>query len=155
MPENARTQLDPMSHNCPACAAGPNQPCRTRGDREAEYPHIRRQLLVDGWVQRRALRRALPVRALCCECGNLRTVSASYRRYDDNLSCDDNLHPLGWRCTMTLKCSICRGPTRHAILRDDEDRPEFRDIAETRQHLQPGAGIPPMSYRFLMGDGSE
>ncbi|MDT5328095.1 MAG: hypothetical protein QOF25_5247 [Mycobacterium sp.] len=141
MSENTRTQLDPMSRKCPVCAAGTNQPCRTRGDREAKYPHVRRLCLVDEWVQQRALRRALPIRALCCECGNLRTVSADYRRRADNLSFDDNLHPLGWRCTRTLKCSICRAPIRHAVLRDDDsDRPEFRDIAETRQHLRAGGG---------------
>jgi hypothetical protein len=81
-------------------------------------------------------------RALCCECGNLRTTSARYRRNDDNLTFEDNRHPQGWRCTRTLKCSICRAPTRHAVLRDDDsDRPEFRDIAETRQHLRPGEGL--------------
>jgi hypothetical protein len=100
------------------------------------------------------LRRASRIRALCCECGNLRTTSAGYRRNDDNLTFEDNRHPQGWRCTRTLKCSICRAPTRHAVLRDDDsDRPEFRDIAETRMHLAPGGGIPPMPYGFLMGGG--
>jgi hypothetical protein len=144
-----------LSYRCPLCAAEPGQVCCTRGGREAEYPHIQRRLLVDEWLQQQALRRASRTRALCCECGNLRTASAGYRRNDDNLTFDDNRHPQGWRCTVTLKCSICRGPTRHAVLRDDEDRPEFRDIAETRMHLAPGTGFPPMSYRFLMGDGTE
>jgi hypothetical protein len=153
MPENTRNQPDPMAHKCPACAAEPNQPCRTRGGRETD-PHVRRLLLVDEWEQQRALRRVSRVRALCCECGNLRTTSAGYRKNDDNLTCDDNLHPLGWRCTQTLKCAICRIPTRHAVLRDNCE-PRFRDIAETRMHLKTGAGVPPLSYRYLMGDGTE
>jgi hypothetical protein len=73
------------------------------------------------------------VRALCCECGNLRTVSANHRsRNDDNRSgeCDDDAR--GWRVTGTLKCSVCGGKTRHALLRDDDT--EFRDIAELGKH---------------------
>lgn len=69
------------------------------------------------------------VRALCCECGNLRTVSANHRsRKDDNRSgeCDDD--PRGWRVTGTLKCSECGGATRHALLRDACG--EYRDVAE-------------------------
>jgi hypothetical protein len=151
MSENTPTPDQCLSYRCPVCSAEPGQVCRTRGGREAEYPHIRRRRLVDEGLRRRAS----SVRALCCECGNLRRVNARYRRYDDNLSYDDNLHPLGWRCTITLKCWICRGPARHAILRDDvSDRPEFRDIAETRMHLAPGTGVPPMSYGFLMGEQS-
>jgi hypothetical protein len=147
MSENTRTKPDPMSHECPVCAAGANQPCRTRGGREAEYPHIRRQLLVDEELRQQALRRASRVRALCCQCGNLRTMSTGYHRNDDNRTFEDNRHPLGWRCTTTLKCSICRDSTRHAVLRDDEDRPEFRDIAETRQHLRAGEGLPFGAFR--------
>ncbi|MGA8332960.1 MAG: DUF6315 family protein [Mycobacterium sp.] len=86
------------------------------------------------------------VRALCCECGNLRTVSAHHRsRKDDNRSgeCDDD--PRGWRVTGTLKCSVCGGKTRHALLRDDD--PEFRDIAELGRHEQQlaiaAAALPP------------
>src|ERR1700761_3185938 len=75
------------------------------------------------------------VRALCCECGNLRTVSSSYRRYDAAQSRDDDRHPQGWRMTCTLKCSACK--TRfatHALLRDDAE-PEYRDYAEESQWL--------------------
>ncbi|WP_137149459.1 hypothetical protein [Mycolicibacterium sp. CR10] len=90
------------------------------------------------------------VRALCCDCGHLRTVSRRYSApNDDNRTRDDNQHPRGWRCTMTLKCSNCRRPSRHAILRDD-DRPDFRDIAETRQNLRPGEGLP---HGTFGGDG--
>jgi hypothetical protein len=111
-------------------------------------------LIVDPWLEHRALQVASRTRALCCQCGNLRYASANYHKYDDNLTFDDNRHPLGWRCTQTRKCSICRAPTRHAVLRDDCE-PRFRDIAETRMHLKAGAGVPPMTYKFLMGDGTE
>jgi hypothetical protein len=103
---------------------------------------------------KRALRRASRGRALCCECGNLRYVSDGYRRCDDNYTLDDNRHPLGWRCTVTPKCSACLTPTRHAVLRDNCE-PRFRDIAETRMHLEPGTGVPPMTYEFLMGDETD
>lgn len=78
------------------------------------------------------------VRALCCECGNLRTVSSNWSfRRDDNKTCDDDdrRHPgRFWRMTGTLKCATCKRSTRHAILRDD-DIPEHRDGAE--RHAQP------------------
>jgi hypothetical protein len=71
------------------------------------------------------------VRALCCECGNLRTVSAKHgRRLDANNSADDSRDSRGWRMTGTLKCSPCGAHTRHAYLR--EDHPECRDHAEMR-----------------------
>jgi hypothetical protein len=143
-----------LSNRCPVCAAEPGQVCRTRGGREAEDPHIRRRCLVDEELQQQALRRTSRVRALCCECGNLRTTSAGCRRNDDNLTHDDNRHPQAWRCTGTLKCSACKTATRHAVLRDS-DEPRFRDIAETRMHLEAGAGVPTLTYRFLMGDGTE
>jgi hypothetical protein len=72
------------------------------------------------------------VHALCCECGNLRTVAASYRwRYDDpESSYDDDQDPRGWRLTRTLRCSACEAMTRHAILREDD----ARDEAELREY---------------------
>jgi hypothetical protein len=151
MSENTPTSDQCLSYRCPVCTAEPGQVCRTRGGREAEYPHVRRLCLVDEEEQQRALRRASRIRALCCECGNLRTTSAGYRRNDDNLTFDDNRHPQGWRCTVTLKCSACKTATRHAVLRDSCE-PRFRDVAETRMHLEAGAGIPPLTYRFLMGE---
>jgi hypothetical protein len=155
MSENTPTSSDQcLSYRCPRCAAEPGQVCRTRGDREAEYPHIQRRLLVDEELQQQALRRTSRDRALCCECGNLRTASAGYRRNDDNMTSDDNRHPQGWRCTTTLKCSACKTATRHAVLRDSCE-PRFRDIAETRMHLEAGTGVPPLSYGFLMGDGTD
>jgi hypothetical protein len=75
------------------------------------------------------------IRALCCECGNLRTVGANYspRRSDGNRSCDDAADARGWRMTFTLKCAQCKTPTVHALLRDN--RPECRDYAEEQQLL--------------------
>lgn len=62
------------------------------------------------------------VRALCCECGNLRDVSARYAgRFepaDTARSTDDGNDPRGWRMTRTLKCSVCKAATVHALLCD-------------------------------------
>jgi hypothetical protein len=72
------------------------------------------------------------VRALCCYCGNLRTISANYHyRLDENRSNDagPDRERHGWRMTGTLKCSVCKRPARHAVLRD-EDGPHMRDNAE-------------------------
>jgi hypothetical protein len=72
------------------------------------------------------------VRALCCECGNLRTVSANYGPpRDGNHSVEGCADPRGWRVTGTLKCSICKVKTRHALLRDGDKR---RDSAEPPEH---------------------
>jgi hypothetical protein len=80
------------------------------------------------------------VRALCCECGNLRTVSAKYKapRSDDNRSLECYDDPRGWRVTCTLKCSVCGTKTRHAMLRDactvlHRDHAEMRE-AEMREY---------------------
>lgn len=70
-----------------------------------------------------------PEVALCCVCGQLRTVSAAFRRRDDNWAADlppGYGHVNGWRMTVTLKCSHCNAMTRHARLRSDANR----DIAE-------------------------
>jgi hypothetical protein len=75
------------------------------------------------------------VRALCCECANLRTVSANYSLpHDANRSYErDPDDKRGWRVTGTLKCAVCVTKTRHALLRDD-DKPEHRDFAELEEH---------------------
>jgi hypothetical protein len=74
------------------------------------------------------------VRALCCECGNLRTVSSRHAGAcgDPDRSSDDGLHPLGWRMTITLNCGHCGRLTRHAKLRDGDP---YRDSMEERQTL--------------------
>jgi hypothetical protein len=74
-------------------------------------------------------------RALCCECGNLRTVAAGYNPpLDDNRTCEERFGDhRGWRFTCTLKCSVCMTKTRHAILRDGS---EYRDYAEEWDYEQ-------------------
>ncbi|WP_373199857.1 DUF6315 family protein [Mycobacterium marinum] len=67
--------------------------------------------------------------ALCCECGQQRTVSEGYGVLSDaNCSYDTGDSEFGWRMTITLKCSHCRALTRHARLRSDDD--PSRDYAE-------------------------
>jgi hypothetical protein len=75
------------------------------------------------------------IRALCCECANLRTVSGNYSLpHDANRTHEsDPGDHRGWRVTGTLKCAVCMTKTRHALLRDD-DKPEHRDFAELREH---------------------
>lgn len=85
---------------------------------------------------------AVLVRALCL-CANLLTVSARHHhRLDANRSCDDRRHPEGWRMTATLKCSVCRELTRHALLRDDS---EYRDTAE-QEHMKPNHPFRPRPF---------
>jgi len=93
------------------------------------------------------------VPALCCECGNLRTVAASYRwRYDDpESSCDDGRDSRGWRLTRTMRCSACKAMTRHAILRDDDagDEAELREYEHraAEQRVAENADTP--SFRIV------
>jgi hypothetical protein len=88
--------------------------------------------------------------ALCCECGQLRTVSINYKfRRDANKTFDDGLDPRGWRLTGTLRCVVCKRSTCHARLRDDT---EYRDSAESRMTRCPGCGAPDGSLcRDFMG----
>jgi hypothetical protein len=74
-------------------------------------------------------------RALCCECGNLRTVAANYNPPRDANRTMEWVDPRGWRMTGTLKCPICATRTRHALLRDT-DEPQLRDYAELRDHAR-------------------
>lgn len=69
---------------------------------------------------------ASTVRALCCVCGNLRTVSSNYRRGHVG---DAQWSIYGFnRALLDLKCSNCDDVTQHAYLRDAH--PHCRDIAE-------------------------
>ena len=52
-------------------------------------------------------------RALCCECGEVRTVSRNH--YPRTAGID-----LDWDGVGNLKCSHCGVVTRHAFLRDDD-----------------------------------
>jgi hypothetical protein len=76
-----------------------------------------------------------PTRALCCECGNLRTVGADYwPPKDGNRTREEGFGDhRGWRWTGTLKCSVCMIKTRHALLRDGS---EYRDSAEKWDYEQ-------------------
>lgn len=81
------------------------------------------------------------VRALCCDCGNVRTTStygshgepdaavlATWARFD--------LAPS--RCTVWRKCQICGEQTRHAWLRDDLPAEDRADLdAPLSQRLSP------------------
>jgi hypothetical protein len=71
-------------------------------------------------------------RALCCQCGQLRTVSARFVRRDANLTYEVPAEKGGWRMTITLKCGHCGRLTRHAKLRDGDP---YRDWME---HQTPG-----------------
>lgn len=68
------------------------------------------------------------VRALCCECGRMRSV--------DPLTRGKRVGEAGWnedpangRCLVTRKCGTCKRQTAHAWLRDDLE-PDRRDLAE-------------------------
>jgi hypothetical protein len=123
------TTLDPaLDQDCPFCGATVGAPCRSKFGKEREWTHI-----VRGPIAEQRKRLAVDVRALCCECGNLRTVSSLFRSRDHVYDCDDK-HPERWRMTDTLKCSVCGSPTRHAVLRDDH--PDHRDDAEERDHKE-------------------
>jgi hypothetical protein len=73
------------------------------------------------------------IRALCCECGNVRSAAENYRGPRDANRSDEtsDREQRGWRCTLTLKCSVCGTKTRHALLRSDDD--EHRDFAELQE----------------------
>ena len=100
-------------------------------------------------------------RALCCECGNLRTVAANFNPLlDANRTCDDGDDQRGWRMTCTLKCPVCKTKTRHALLRA-ADKKQHRDFAELRESerraviLQPGAeNTNTPSYRIIEHRGA-
>lgn len=141
-PETAHPALN---HPCPFCAAPAGQPCRTHRGRGSEtpHPHTRRLELVDPWLAQRAARVATELQALCCECGGLRTVSASYHfsGSDENTASGDGFDDhRGWRLTGSLKCSNCARRTRHAVLRDNEHG--FRDYAEDVQRYVLGGKFP-------------
>lgn len=124
--EARRLREQTMMYRCPFCHADPGQGCRThkgRG-RELDYPHSRRIALTHGPVQ------ADRQQALCCECGQLRTVS---ERYYSGTQSDPNrggglfTDPRGWFDTKSLKCEHCGRQTRHALLAPDKRMPEFAE----------------------------
>lgn len=158
-----------LAHRCPFCGVEPGHACRThRGrGRELDWPHSRRiQALGDLGARMRAAAEQLPRpsdavidqqvgdklspapaqdqkpprRALCCECGQLRTFSANYHfaLADENApqSVGHFTDPRGWRATGTLKCAHCGRRTRHAVLREPD--PRFRDYDERVQEYTLG-----------------
>lgn len=128
---------------CPLCNAEPGQPCVSKFGKVAEN---------------RPSRPNVRVRALCCECGMLRTVSWHYRRNDANYTWDGrdaDPQGRGWRSTGTLKCSVCRRDTCHAHLRDElspEDRDRFE--AETMKLVEPEAQTLRLTNRQHVNDSA-
>lgn len=143
MRENSATIHPALQHRCPFCHADPGEPCRTRNSgREQDRSHSRRIALTRPIEERLP---TPPVDALCCLCGNKRTVSSDYhRRQDPNHSYSyGDGNPEGWRSTQTLKCSECNSPTRHAVLHEPDAR--WRDYDEKRQRCALGDDDPQRS----------
>lgn len=66
------------------------------------------------------------VRALCCVCGTLRTMSLNGgRRTGDAYAVESS--DVRERCLASRKCATCKAVTSHAYLRDGD---EYRDHAE-------------------------
>lgn len=135
--EARSTQEQALMHRCPFCHSDPGQLCRTeRGrGRELDYSHSRRIDLSRPAEERRP---TTQVNALCCTCGNLRTVSSDYRRYQDpEHDQSEQGEAEGWRKTQGLKCDVCGERTRHALLASDADA-QWRDSAERQQRIALG-----------------
>lgn len=118
-----------LQHRCPFCRADAGEPCRTRdkagrtGGREVDWPHSRRVAMTRTDPPRTVTR----VKALCCTCGEQRTVSDVYRRSNDpNYHHGPDGTAAGWRLTQSLQCVNCGERTRHAVLQP-EDRPNNYD----------------------------
>jgi hypothetical protein len=112
-----------LRHRCPFCRADAGQACRSRTSGQDVWPHARRIALTRAPVQ------ADRQQALCCECGQLRTVSERY--YSGTAETDPNrggglfTDPRGWFDTKSLKCEQCGHKTRHALLAPEKRMPEF------------------------------
>lgn len=123
--EARRLREQTLMYRCPFCHADPGQDCRTHKGwgRELDYPHARRIALTRPPAQ------ADRQQALCCECGQLRTVSERY--YSGTAETDPNrggglfTDERGWFDTKSLKCEHCGHKTRHALLAPEKRMPEF------------------------------
>jgi hypothetical protein len=126
------TKADAQAFDCPFCGASAGQPCRTRNSgREQEWLHSRRIALTRTEPQYVAPQ----VSALCCVCGNRRTVSDDYsRRQDPNHSSSELGKAEGWRSTQSLTCDHCGERTRHAVM----NRPGATDYDEIAQRCALG-----------------
>ncbi|MDX1878214.1 hypothetical protein SBE55_10330 [Mycolicibacterium sp. 141076] len=119
-PTSEEIRTEALKRRCPFCGAKPGQRCRVRitsSGGERDWPHARRIAAC------RPPKPALdPVQALCCECGQLRTVSAGYYTSykDPNSSAGGFEDKRGWRRTCTLKCAQCGKSTRHALVHKHE-----------------------------------
>lgn len=135
-----------LAYRCPFCHSDPGQQCRAhRGRGHAlDRPHSRRIALTRPAEERRP---AAHVNALCCVCGNLRTVSSDYSRWQDpNHASSAEGTAQGWRRTQSLKCNECGEPTRHALLYPADGR--LRNWDELRQRIalgDPDTSTYPMS----------
>ncbi|BBZ60144.1 zinc finger domain-containing protein [Mycolicibacterium monacense] len=123
------TPTDPhtaLTHACPFCGAAPGQPCRTRTSNADTRPHLRRWALADTSRQQPAETQ----RALCCECGHLRSYRQARNTLGDGFSDTTRWH----RMTGELGCQSCGRVTRHALLRTGPRR----DTAEEWQRIALG-----------------
>lgn len=121
IPVRSKTEEHPaMTHRCPFCGADPGTPCRAHRGRghELRHPHSRR-IRIDWPTPPKPPKP--PQEALCCVCGQLRTVSVNYwfSYKDENHAGGFADDPRGWRQTGTLKCGACGQRTRHALLLPD------------------------------------
>ena len=132
-----------LRHRCPFCHSDPGQPCRTHRGRghDLDSPHSRRIVLARPDLQELLARASTRQQALCCQCGQLRTVSPNYYRIDDqNRGGGLFTDPRGWFDTRTLKCGHCQAHTRHAMLSEPDK--VSRDIAEEYQNYVLGGDSP-------------
>jgi hypothetical protein len=94
-----------LKYACPLCAATEGEPCRrVPSGKKAERSHVSRIQL---WNPRYKVEN----RALCCQCGNLRTVSANHSfRVDDPAATrdDDDRSYLCRPCTRSSETRTCR-----------------------------------------------
>jgi hypothetical protein len=134
-----------LLYRCPFCKADPGESCRTRTTGQEVWVHSRRIAVSPAGKERRRPKQA---KALCCVCGNLRTVSFDYsRRQDPNHSDSPRGKAEGWLRTESLKCDECGERTRHAVLRPSDDR--FRDWDERQQLIALGD---PDTHKYPMSD---
>lgn len=130
------TKRDALAFDCPFCKASAGEPCRTRNSgREQTCPHSRRIELTRPLDDRYQPTR---LNALCCICGNHRTVSSNHYTSckDPNSNYNEGNRAKGWKTTRTLKCDECGNGTRHAIIEDDGG--VGRDRLEELQRLALG-----------------
>lgn len=136
-----------LKHRCPFCHSEPGHQCRTLRGRGPEIDTVHSRRIALALPEDRRVRVPAQVKALCCQCGNLRTVSEDYSRYQDpNNAHSPQGRKEGWRKTESLKCDECGQRTRHAILHADG---RFRDWDEVRQRIALGD---PDTSQYPMGE---